>query len=295
MISLNSFKNIIQRSAMIGALTLSFTSLAEDQPGLKLWPNGNPDCWTLSEPETGVESGGILRIKNVSEPSLKIYRPENGGNGLSMIIAPGGGYSILAWNHEGEEIAEWLNSFGVTAFVLKYRLPKKGDPSRHHVALQDSQRAVRLVRSHAEEWGIRADKIGIMGFSAGGHLSAITATQFGASSYDPVDASDALSCRPNFVGLIYPAYLFDKETGKLNADFEVTSENPPTFFTHTGDDPVTVESSLIFYQALRNAGVQAELHVFPKGGHGYGMRTEVPGIASWPDLYKSWILRQLND
>lgn len=289
-------KTPILFQSLLFSVSLMSASVLADQPTLNLWPNGNPDCWTLSEPETGEERGGILRIRNVSEPLIEIYQPEKDkANGLSMIIAPGGGYSILAWNHEGEEIAEWLNGFGVTAFVLKYRLPKKGDPSRHHVALQDSQRAVRLVRAHAEEWGIRPDKIGIMGFSAGGHLSAITATKFNEPNYDPVDEADQLSCRPDFVGLIYPAYLFDKESQKLNADFNVTSENPPTFFTHTGDDPVTVESSLIFYQALRNAGVAAELHVFPKGGHGYGMRTEVPGIASWPDLYKAWILRQLNE
>jgi acetyl esterase/lipase len=200
-----------------------------------------------------------------------------------VIVCPGGGYSILAIDKEGYEIAEWLNTLGFSAFVLQYRVPKKQEG-----ALQDAQRAIRIVRSNAKKWGLNPDKIGIMGFSAGGSLSARASTMYNVKTYDAVDKSDALSCKPDFALLIYPAYLDRGENRSLTPELDVNSETPPTFIFQTADDRLA-NSALVYAQALRDAKVPVELHLLPEGGHGYGMRSGIDAAETWPKLAGKWL------
>jgi len=208
------------------------------------------------------------------------------------VICPGGGYNILAIDHEGEQVARWLNSIGVTGVVLKYRVPRRaGTPADvpPPQALMDAQRAVGMVRSKAADLGLDPKRIGILGFSAGGHLAAWAATNPEKRAYEPVDAADKVDCRPDFAVLIYPAYLVKKGSDRLAPEIRVGSESPPTFFAHAGDDPVTVESSVQAYLALKRAGVPAELHVYGSGGHGFGMNPGEKPVAAWPRRCEEWM------
>ena len=190
-----------------------------------------------------------------------------------MLVFPGGGYNILALDLEGTEICEWLNTLGVTAVLVKYRVPARAGQPRYAAPLQDAQRAIGMVRQRAGELGLDVKRIGVLGFSAGGHLAAAASTNFGSRTYDAVDAADTVSCRPDFTVLIYPAYLTVKEQGdKVAPELKVTGDTPPTFLVQTEDDGVRVETSLFYYAALRNAKVPAEMHLYPTGGHGYGLR-----------------------
>lgn len=230
----------------------------------------------------------VKRLTNVTKPTITVYRPAKElDTGAAVLICPGGGYNILAWDLEGTEVADWLNSIGVTGIVLKYRVPRRQDREKHDAPLQDAQRAVSLVRKHAEEWGIDSARIGILGFSAGGHLSATASTNFDERHYDRIDDVDSISCRPNFTVLIYPAYL--QEGGELAPEIRVTAETPQTFFAHASDDGISSENSIAMYLALKKLKVPAELHIYASGGHGFGLRPSDHPASTWPQRCEQWM------
>ena len=196
----------------------------------------------------------------------------------------------MAMDLEGTEICEWLNSIGVTGVLLKYRVPKRAGLEKHTVALQDAQRAMGLLRQNGGKWGINPQKIGVLGFSAGGHLAASVCNNYQERTYPAVDQADKASCRPDFSVLIYPAYLTVKEEGdKIAPDLNVTSNTPPAFITMTEDDPILVETALFYSLAMKKANVPFELHVYPKGGHGYGMRPSKNLVTTWPQRAQEWM------
>ena len=203
---------------------------------------------------------------------------------------PGGGYQILAIDLEGTEVCDWLNSIGVNCILLKYRVPNSGPYPKSPQALEDAQRALGMVRQHAKEWHIDPNRIGVLGFSAGGHLAAALSTHFDKRIYPAVDAADQLSCRPDFAIIIYPGYLaLSEKNFEPNPDIQVTAQAPPTFLVQAEDDPVHVENSIVYFMALKHAGVPAEMHIYTHGGHGYGLRpTELP-ITHWPQLADTWL------
>jgi acetyl esterase/lipase len=238
----------------------------------------------------------VKRITNVTVPTLTVLRPaKDKDTGAAVVIAPGGGYNLLAWDLEGEEVAAWLNSVGVTGIVLKYRVPRRPGTPNDAAPVQaklDAQRAISLVRSKAGEWGIDPKRIGMLGFSAGGHLTAWTATNFDSRAYKPTDEIDEVSCRPNFAVLIYPAYLVPKGKDELAPDIRVTKETPPIFFAHAGNDGVSADNSILMYRALKKAGVPAELHVYASGGHGFGLRPSDEPCSTWPQRCAEWLKAQ---
>ncbi len=290
-------------------LGLSFLSMAanSNQPIL-LWPHGapnekgpnqqasfGPEHDTTKSSDNLVAGRPVVRITDVTAPAITFYPASVGKNsGLTVIVFPGGGYRILAMDLEGTEICHWLNSVGVNAVLLKYRVPQRPDLPRYAPPLQDAQRAMGLVRSHADEWHLDPHRVGVLGFSAGGHLAAILSTMSGDNTqkrtYSPIDNADSESCRPDFALLIYPAYLTANDEGKqLAPELPVGSHTPPTFLIQTEDDPVHVENSLVYYRALKDAGVSAEMHIYSKGHHGYGLRaTELP-VTHWPVLAQTWL------
>ena len=233
----------------------------------------------------------VIRLGNVSKPTLSVFKPAaDRDTGASVLVCPGGGYHILALDLEGTEVCEWLNSIGVTGVLLKYRVPKRPGQEKDAVAIQDAQRAMGMMRQHAADWGLDARRMGVLGFSAGGHLSAALSTRFERRSYEPVDAADQLSCRPDFAVLIYPGYLTDKEQGdRVAADLPLSTNTPPMFLAMSQDDPVRVQNVLQFGAALQGAKVPFELHVYPTGGHGYGLRRAENPVTSWPDRATDWM------
>ena len=241
--------------------------------------------------ENMVAGRRVIRLGNVSRPGITVYRaPQDKDTGATVVVFPGGGYNILAWDLEGTEVCEWLNSIGVNAMLLKYRVPKRASLERHAPALQDAQRAVGLVRSRAKEFGIDPQRIGVLGFSAGGHLAAALSASVSQRTYPEVDDADKVSCRPDFSILIYPAYLTLKEQGdKISPETAVSSNTPPAFIAMTQDDPVRVEGALFYSVALKQIGVPFELHIYPKGGHGYGLRRTENPVTAWPDRAADWM------
>lgn len=231
----------------------------------------------------------VVRLGNVVRPTLTFY-PAKNSDGTTVVIFPGGGYYILAMDLEGTEIAEWLNSVNINAIIVKYRVPARKGQERYFAPLQDAQRAMRIVRARAKEWQINPDRIGVLGFSAGAHLAAVLSAQSTNQVYEPRDEIDKIDCRPNFQILIYPAYLTDrKQNDEISPEVTVSKEIPPTFLVQTQDDSVRVETSVYYYLALKKVGVKAELHVFPSGGHGYGLRKGKRVAETWPELVRSWI------
>ena len=243
-----------------------------------------------------------MRLGNVRVPTITLYQPPSGmDTGLAVVVCPGGGYGILAVDLEGTEICQWLNSIGVSGVLLKYRVPPSNGVAPYIAPLQDAQRALGLVRFHAVEWKIDPHRIGIIGFSAGGDLAAlagavrrfdrgpaavrICAVSGGATPRVP----DQASCRPDFAMLIYPARLICLKGPELAPELTVTSNTPPTFLIQTEDDPIAVENSLYYYLALKQARVPAEMHLFARGGHGYGLRQTGLAVASWPGLAEVWL------
>jgi acetyl esterase/lipase len=258
-----------------------------------IWPDGNPDGWIEKHKEESTQKGDVVRIKYINTPTLKHYFPNSDNlKKKGVIICPGGGYSILAYNIEGEVIADFLADAGYHAFVLKYRLPRRGlDKIRYKAALQDTQRALSIVNSRKKEFNI--GKVGIMGFSAGGHLSAVTACRSGKRTYSAVDTADKFSCRPDFAALIYPAYLVTNlNAGTLAAELSIPDNMPPVFLIQTEDDGIHVENALFFYLALKKKKIPAEMHIYAEGGHGYAMRKKNKPVGAWPELFLKWLALQ---
>ncbi|MGH8247444.1 MAG: alpha/beta hydrolase, partial [Gammaproteobacteria bacterium] len=243
-------------------------------------------------------------ITNVKNPTITRFRPASAkSNGVAIVICPGGGYWNLAWDLEGDEVAAWLNTVGVTGFVLKYRVPRRTDQPERLPApgpLLDAQRAIRLVRSRAAEWGIDTNRIGILGFSAGGHLAVATAPRFDQRGYEPMDEIDKVSCRPDFAVAVYPGYLIEQQPAGVEINKEVLApyiripkETPPIFLVHATDDPVAgAENSVVMYLALKRANVAAELHVYAHGGHGFGVRKSNLACSTWTDRCVAWLQDQ---
>jgi acetyl esterase/lipase len=249
----------------------------------------------MTKPKDGLVGGRpVIRLGNVSKPTLTLYRPpKEKDTGASVVVCPGGGYSILALDLEGTEVCEWLNSIGVTGILLKYRVPARKGLEKYSAALQDAQRALGLVRFHAKEWGLDPARVGILGFSAGGHLSAMASTAFDARSYPAADDADKESCRPDFAVLVYPAWLVVKDdVTKLSPELKVTAASSPAFIVMTQDDPIHVEGAMGYGLALKNAKVGAELHLYPKGGHGYGLRPSPNDVTRWPERAAEWMKTQ---
>jgi acetyl esterase/lipase len=266
---------------------------------IPIWPQGAPGETAPIGEEHDTTDGKsplvagrrVARITNVSNPTITVYSPPNGKNsGAAVLVFPGGGYNILALDLEGTEVCEWLNSIGVTGVLLKYRVPARAGSPRAAAPLADAQRAIGLVRYHAREWGIDAQRVGALGFSAGAHLAAALSTHFEKRSYEPIDEADRLSCRPDFAAIIYPGLLTEKNDGKhLAADMAVTVDTPPSFLLQAEDDPVHVENAILYYMALKDARVPAEMHLFAKGRHGYGLRRTQEPVTWWPLLAEKWM------
>jgi acetyl esterase/lipase len=239
-------------------------------------------------------------ISNVSRPTLTVYSPTGKNTGAAVVVFPGGGYQILAIDLEGTEVCDWLTSRGITCVLLKYRVPNAGPSwdqqcgcdrnTRSSMPLEDAQRTVGLVRSHAAEWHVDPYKIGVLGFSAGGHLVAAVSTHSDRRVYPAVDAADRESCRPDFAVALYPGHLFDYEKSGFNSDLHVTRNTPPTFLLHAENDNVDgVSNSLFYYIALKDAGVPAELHLYAEGRHAFGLRRTKFPITAWPGLVETWL------
>lgn len=265
---------------------------------LKIWPGDPPgETGKIGEEKTikrRGRRGEITLITNVTTPTIKVFLPPKEKNtGAAVIVCPGGGYSVLAWDYEGEEVAQWLNSLGVAGIVLKYRVPRRPDSPRGTAPVQplmDAQRAIRLVRANSKKWGIDPNRVGILGFSAGGHLSAHAACRGERAAYEATDAVDKQSCRPNFAVLIYPAYLTTKkDRTQLAKEIHVTKQTPPMFFAHAADDPYPPDNSIQLFFALRRNGVAGEVHVYAKGGHGFGIRPSEQACSSWPQSCARWM------
>jgi len=272
---------------------------------IELWPKGPPgekgekgekgelgEERDMTKPSDGSVAGKpVIRLGNVSKPTISIYRPASEKDmGAAVLVCPGGGYHILAMDLEGTEVCEWLNSIGVTSVLLKYRVPKRAGVEPHVAPLQDAQRALGWVRSRAKDLGVDPQRIGVLGFSAGGNLGALLSNQREPRSYPVVDEVDTASCRPDFTILIYPAYLTVKEEGdRIRPDLVITSNSPPAFIAMAEDDPVRIENALFYALALKNAKVPVELHVYPTGGHGYGLRPAKDLVTRWPERATEWM------
>jgi len=265
---------------------------------LPVWPGAAPgavenpaaEIDTTTAKDNLIAGRPIVRLGNVSTPTLTLYAPKGKNTGAAVVVFPGGGYRILAIDLEGQEVCDWLNSAGVNCILLKYRVPDTGPYPKSPAALQDAQRALGLVRLHAAEWQIDPSRIGVLGFSAGGHLVAALSTHFDERLYPPVDAADKLSCRPDFAVIVYPGYLAlaDKNFAP-NADINPTANTPPSFIVQAEDDPVHVENAVVYFLALKNAKVPAELHIYAQGGHGYGLRRTALPVTTWPDSVEAWL------
>lgn len=288
--------------ALVGLGLAGAGRAAEEPLVVPLWPGkAAGDTGIAGEerfrPPENAPTKDAKWLTNVSKPTITVFRPPAEKNsGVAMIICPGGGYWNLAWDLEGEEVAAWLNSVGMTGIVLKYRVPRRAGESEDVPPpgpLLDAQRAVSVVRSRAKEWGIDPSRIGIVGFSAGGHLAVATATQFETRGYPPVDEADRASCRPDFAVAVYPGYFAARETGALAPYMRVVRKTPPVMLVHASDDPVShVENSLVMYQALKRVGVPTELHVYATGGHGFGVRTSPRPCSSWTARCIAWLRDQ---
>lgn len=277
---------------------------------LPLWPDGIPNFRETGQPEKW-DTSDIILVANVQNPEIAVYLPaKRHATGEAVVICPGGGYRRLAYNWEGTDIARWFNSKGIAGIIVKYRLPvSSGQVVPHQSPLMDAQRAVRLVRYHTEEWNIDPDRIGIMGFSAGGHLASTLGTHSDRGNPDAADPVEKISCRPDFMVLVYPvitmtrpfmhhgsrdALIGEKPETKLaeyySNELQVREDTPPTFLIHAGDDKgVPVDNSIVFYEALLKKNIPAEMHIYPEGGHGFSLAISKEHLSNWPDLCIEWI------
>ena len=277
---------------------------------LPLWPGAAPDAQPTRPEEVATTSSDELvagkpytYISNVSRPTITVYSPAAANTGAAVVVFPGGGYQILAIDLEGTEVCDWLVSKGITCVLLKYRVPglsfypkpaypQSGPYPQSPIALEDAQRAVRLVRFHAQQWHIDPHKIGVLGFSAGGHMVAAISTHFDKRLYPAVDAADQESCRPDFGLALYPGHMLKRSPRGLGLTptIPVTRQTPPIFLVQAKDDPVdSVQNSIVFFAALRKAKVPAEMHLFAHGGHAFGLRRTKLPITGWPELAERWL------
>ena len=250
-----------------------------------------PEVDTTTSKDHLVAGKPVIRLGNVSAADAhRLHASEGKNTGAAIVVFPGGSYRILAIDLEGTEVCDWLNTVGITCILLKYRVPDSGPYPKSSAALQDAQRALGIARSHATEWHIDPNRIGVLGFSAGAHLAAALSTHFDQRLYDPIDAADQVSCRPDFAVIVYPGYLaLAEQNFAPNPEIHVTSQTPPSFIVQAEDDPVHVENSTVYFLALKNAKVPAEMHIYASGGHGYGLRrTELP-VTAWPKLVETWL------
>jgi len=269
---------------------------AAERQEIPIWPDGLPPGAKPVAADRVEELKSKLtdeRIYYVETPSITVYKaPAETANGCAVVICPGGGYNILAWPKEGLEVAEWFNSIGVTAAVLKYRVPRRDPKTPHIEPLQDAQRAIRLVRHHAKDWNVDTGRVGILGFSAGGHLTAMTGMHWQKAAYDRIDETDSLSCRPDFMCPIYAAYLgpdYKDNAPTLGPLVKVNAKTPPTFMAVTADDTHRGSLAALFFVELKVAKVPAELHIYSKGGHGYGIRPSDNPVSSWHLRLGDWM------
>lgn len=293
----------MKQISLFAILLMIVTSLFAQDKVLKVWPNGAPNDNGITTPE--IQFDGV-RVRNVSEAEMYVYLPEKDKNtGVAVVICPGGGYVMEAMDHEGFDMATFLQSQGVAGIVLKYRLPNGHD----EVPSGDARRAMRIVRSNAEEWGIDPEKIGIAGSSAGGHLASTAGTVFDYGNPESEDPIERISCRPDFMLLLYPVITMNEEFGhmgsrdnligvthnlelihKYSNELNVTEETPPTFLVLADDDgAVPPRNSIEFYSALKRNNVPAEMHIFQYGGHGFGMHKDGRPSDNWPDMFMDWL------
>ncbi|MGF1558911.1 MAG: alpha/beta hydrolase [Flavobacteriaceae bacterium] len=301
----------MQRSILIFSLLFLPMITTSQDTIMPLWPKEKIPNRIASDEKEERTVQDILRIAKVQEPTIEVYLPaKKNANGQAVLIFPGGGYGILAYDWEGTDIAKFLNGKGIAGIVVKYRLPSSSSQlKKHEVPLIDAQRAIRLVRSKAPEFHIDPNKIGIIGFSAGGHLASTLGTHFNEKVYDPQDEADTLSARPDFMALMYPVITFGEEVthkgsqhnllgdaadtaliARFSNEKQVTADTPPTFLVHAMDDTgVPVENSLAFYKALKDKGVQATMHLYPQGGHGFSLARNDRHLRNWTERLFEWM------
>ena len=279
---------------------------------IKLWPSAAPDGPVTSGPEVDttnpqnnqlIAGRPLIRLGNVNDPTMTLYAPTSNNTGAAVVVFPGGGYRILAIDLEGTEVCDWLTAKGISCILVKYRVPGADDKfastgpyPKSKAALDDAQRAMGLVRekisSHAAGWEhIDSNRIGVLGFSAGGHLAAALSTHYDKRLYTPIDAADQLSCRPDFAVIIYPGYLADAGHSFLDdLDIHPNAQTPPTILVQAENDPVHVENATTYFLALKQVKVPAELHIYSEGGHGYGLRHQANWpVTTWPDGVETWL------
>jgi len=296
---INPAMRFINLSSLIGALLLATHSLPAGEPNtiLNLWPQQPPGPPMEVGPEQDftkptdrlIAGRRIIKLGNVSQPQIHIYRPEPSNNtGAAVVIAPGGGFSILAWDLEGTEVAEWLNSIGVSGIVLKYRVPTRNQDPRWLAPVQDTQRAIRLTRHHAPSWQLDPKRVGVLGFSAGGKAAAM-ATLLTQAKYEPVDKADEQDCVPDFSMLIYAANLANQDNSALLEECTVSEKTPPVFLAQAFDDNVRIENALLLGMALKKHNVPCEIHVYSEGGHGYGLRLTDKPVTTWHHRCAEWM------
>ncbi|MGI9552219.1 MAG: alpha/beta hydrolase [Aurantibacter sp.] len=302
---------MLRITIILAAFVLSSTGIAQDTI-IPLWPKDKiPNRIASDEKEVHAQGEDLLRISKVQEPTIAVYLPaKKNANGQAMLIFPGGGYQILAYDWEGTDIAKFLNGKGIAGIVVKYRLPSDvSQKEKHLVPLIDAQRSVRMVRSMAEDFNIDVNKIGVIGFSAGGHLASTLGTHFNEKVYEPIDEMDRQSARPDFMALAYPVISFEQMithkgskrnlsgekseptiTQYFSNEEQVTEDTPPTFLMHAADDAgVPVENSLAFFKACRDKGVPATMHIYPSGGHGFSLARENKHLRGWTERMFEWL------
>ena len=301
----------MKKVSLVSFSLLLIVAASAQEYKLLLWPSGNIPNYKKTNEVEKRDSSGIVRISLVQQPMIDVYLPsKQNATGQALVVCPGGGYGILAYDWQGTDIAKWLNANGIAAIVLKYRLPNsKSNIDPKLSPLLDAQRALRFVRANAEKWNIKKDKIGIMGFSAGGHLASTAGTHFDKGNPNATDSIDRISSRPDFMILMYPVItmsqpymhqgsrnnligtMADSATAKYYSnDLQVTGETPPTLLVHATDDKaVPVENTLSFYQALKNNGVPAEMHIYPYGGHGFSLAIGKGYLQTWTDRCMEWL------
>ena len=291
--------SLSQRLIILTALGISLVTQAASpylpKNSLPIWPHHAPGETTSSpgelQPYRPEEAPPVVRVQKITQPRLQVFLPKAGRTKTAILILPGGGYGKVVTNKEGSEAARWLNELGIAAFVLSYRTTTPEEPRAWFRPLQDSHRAMRIIRSKADEWQINEDSVGLLGFSAGGQVAAIHLADTYPISYDTLDWVDTKNHYPNFSLLIYPWNLLEKKTERLLPEIKMTKNLPPSFLVHTDDDPSSSLGTVAIYTALKKMRVPAELHIYETGGHGYGMRN-VPGsnIGSWPARAGDWLV-----